>query len=342
VLADRFDRRNLLVGVHAGQALLTLWMAERAAAGDLASLQLLVVARSLLSGLDWPARSGAIRRLVSEEDLLTAHAMGGAVWSSMYAFGMAMGGLVSAYGIPQALLVDAFSFVFGALLLTTLPPMPTRGAGSLGEAARKAFSDLAEAARLASRSSGLLLAVASKTPMSLAGGAGVVVLNLVADATAFAGSGAASLGLLQAFRGIGTGVGPLLVERIVASGARLDRVWAAVVGLGFAGIAAMALLSGPWWALLAAALVWGVGTGSNWMISSAELQRRAPDAAIGRLSGLDMLMAELAFALSALAGGATIEAIGSWPAGAALAVGAGAAAWLGIQAAARRLQSSGA
>lgn len=330
VLADRFDRRNLLIGVHIGQALLTLWMAERAVAADIPSLQALVVARSLLSGLDHPARSGAIRRLVREDDLLTAHALGGAMWSSMFAFGMALGGFVSSFGVPLALVVDAGTFVVATALLLTLPRMPTHGTGSFGEAARRALADLTDAARLARADSNLLRAVCSKTPLGLAGGAGVVLLNLVADATPFAGTGAATLGLLQAVRGIGTGVGPLVAERLVARGGTLLTVWRAVVGVALAGIGATAVAVAPV-ALLVAVFVWGCGTGANWMISSAELQRRAPDAAIGRLSGLDLLAAELSFACSALAGGALVEVFDAPSAAAAVALGMGAVAWAGVQ-----------
>lgn len=334
VLADRFDRRNLLVGVHVGQALITLGMVERAAAADIPSLQALVLLRSLLAGLDWPARSGALRRLVEPDDLIAVNAFGGATWSAMYAVGMALGGVVSSLGVPLALACDAASFGVAALLLVTLPAMPTRGEGSLLRALSRAAGDLREAARTAVADPFLLRAVASKTPLSVAGGAGVVLLNVLADGTAFAGSGAVSLGLLQAMRGIGTGVGPLVAEHLVGAGFRLERVWAAVVFVGFGGIAALACTA-QWGAMLAAAAIWGMGTGANWMLSSAELQRRSPDVLIGRLSGLDMLMAELAFGLSALAGGLAIEATGHPSAAAGMLIVAGMF-WAALQVATRR------
>lgn len=110
VLADRFDRRDLLVVVHVEQGVLTAVMAWRAMVGDLVSLQVLVLIRSLLAGLGWPARSGALRRLVAEEDLLLANAFSGATWSAMCALGMALGGLVSSFGVAPALARDAGTF----------------------------------------------------------------------------------------------------------------------------------------------------------------------------------------------------------------------------------------
>lgn len=332
ILADRFDRRNLLIGMHLAQAALTAAMAERAAHADIGALQILVLIRSLMSGLDWPARAGALRRVVAADDLVAANALSGATWSAMYAVGMALGGVVSTFGVPMALALDAGSFVVGALLLATLPPMPTRGGdgGGLGRALRRAGADLREAAALAWSDRALLRAVAAKTPVGLAGGAGVVMLNVVADGTGFAGSGALTLGLLQASRGIGTGVGPMVAERLAAGRTGLRRVWLGSAWIAYAGIAAMALAGAGWAALLAAAFVWGCGTGTNWVVSSAELQRRAPDAAIGRLSGLDMLLVELSFAGSAVVGGLAIEATGVAGTGAALGIGLGATAWVAL------------
>lgn len=341
VFADRFDRRNLLVGIHVAQLFLTLAMAAVAARGDLLALQALVVVRATVTGLDWPARSGALRRLVPEEELLAANALTGATWSAMYAIGMALGGVASTFGVPLALLIDAATFALAGGLLTTLPAMPTAGEGSLVAALRRATGDLVAAARLAVSRADLATAVAAKTPMALAGGAGVVMLNLIADRTAFAGSAAISLGLLQAARGIGTGLGPLAAERAIRRGASMDAVWALLIGCGLFGIAGVALSPPIAAVLLACAFVWGCGTGANWMLSSAELQRRAPDAAIGRLSGIDMLAVETSFAGSALLGGAVIEATGRPGMAAVIGVVLGAGGFLVLGAVRRRLPAPG-
>ncbi|MCB9687665.1 MAG: MFS transporter [Alphaproteobacteria bacterium] len=319
VLADRFDRRNLLVGIHLGQAALTGLMALLAARGELQALQLVVVVRSLMSGLDWPARAGATRRLVPPEDLLAASAFGGATWSAMYAIGMSLGGFVASYGAAFALAVDTSTFVAAAALLGTLPAMPTRAEGSLLRAARRSLADLREAAVLAWRAPDLLGAVTAKTPFGLAGGAAVVMLNVVSDQTAFLGTGAATLGVLQAVRGAGTGLGPLVAERLVRGGVSLGRVYGLVALAGFTGIACFGWVrTAP--LVVAAVFLWGAGTGANWMLSAAEVQRRAPDEAVGRLSGLDMLLVETSFGLSALVGGAVIE---RWRVGAAAAAAVG-------------------
>ena len=335
VLADRFDRRNLLVAVHVAQMFATLAMAERALAGDVPGLQVLVVLRSLAGGLDWPARAGALRRVVSADDLLAANALCGASWSAMFALGMALGGLVASFGAPLALALDSATFAVAAILLATLPRMPTRATSGLGEALARAGSDLREAVALARSDPDLLRAVAAKTPMAAAAGAGVVLLNLIADRASFAGTGALSLGLLQAMRGVGTGLGPLLVARFVPRGPGLLAAWRLASWVALAAIALLPVVEAGW-ALLLAAFVWGVGTGTNWMLSSAEIQRRAPDAAIGRLSGLDLLSVELAFGGSALLGGLVVEALGVPGSAAVVGVLLGLALWVAVEWAARR------
>jgi MFS family permease len=332
VLADRFDRRNLLIGMHIAQTLLTALMVERAIAGDVPALQVLVWCRSTIGGLDWPARAGAIRRLVPQEDALAAHALGGATWSAMYAVGMGLGGLLATVGVPFALALDAGTFLLGAALIATLPAMPTRGTGdvTLSRAVQAARADLSEAARMAWADPALLRAVCSKTPLALAGGAGVVLLNLIARDVPFAGATATTLGALQAARGVGTGVGPLIAARLGGSLA----VWQASAWVSFAAIALL-ILPLPGTILLAVTFVWGCGTGANWMMSSASLQQQAPDATLGRLSGLDMLLVESSFAASAVLAGLLVEQIDDRSATVWVGVALGVASWLAVRAATR-------
>jgi MFS family permease len=340
VLADRFDRRNVLITVHVIQALLTAVMAQRALARDVFALQALVFIRSVVAGMDWPARNGAIRRLVVEQDRLAANALGGASWSAMYAVGMALGGFVTTLGVPVALTIDAVTFAFAALLLTTLPALPTRGAeAGFRGALAKARDDFVEGTRIARSSVDRFRAVASKTPLALVSGAGVVLLNVFAQRSAFAGSPALTLGILQATRGIGTGLGPLLAAYAIERGFRLQHARRVAGVFGIVGLAMLGLSSGSWWCLLPVWL-WGMGVGSNWMISSAELQRHSDDEAIGRLSGLDLLSVETSFALSALAGAWAIESTGMPGSAAAVGAALGAlgflAVFLGVRGVARR------
>jgi hypothetical protein len=178
-------------------------------------------------------------------------------------------------------------------------------------------------------------AVLAKTPPALAGGGAWVLLNLVADEKAFVGSGALTLGLLQCVRGIGTGVGPMLSAWMIRSRVSEQSAGQIAHWTAYGGIALFAV-SGHWAPLTFAALAWGAGVGSNWVMSSAAIQRLSPDAFIGRLSALDWLSFTVGMCAAALGGAALVEQTGSHAAAAWLGLALGVSAWATLQWVVRR------
>jgi len=146
-----------------------------------------------------------------------------------------------------------------------------------------------------------------KTPIALAGGAAWLSLNLLAAAQQPFGSAALGLGILQAARGIGTGVGPQLATWSVRRGWSESRVAAFADATAFAGMAAFVLVRSPW-ALLLAALAWGSGSGANWVMSSSAMQKLGPREYLGRLFSIDELSVTVAMVASALLAAAAVEA----------------------------------
>ena len=66
-VADRFDRRTILLLTHIGQASLTVGMIL--CIDSLVLVQLLLVIRTSLSALDWPARTAAVAQLAGKVGL---------------------------------------------------------------------------------------------------------------------------------------------------------------------------------------------------------------------------------------------------------------------------------
>jgi MFS family permease len=320
-VADRVDRRRLLIGANLVETALTLLMAGAALRGSLAAVQALVLVRSAVSAFVVPAETAALRRVVEPEELVEANTLLSTTWSVTYVLGLAAGGALAALGPALAIALDAASFAIAAILLLPLPAMrpeaiaPTEGAAILAAVPQ----DLAAAFRHAQARPALLRAVLAKAPVALAGGGGFILANLVANRSAPFGSAALSLGLLQAVRGAGTGAGPMLAGVLLRRGRSAAGLGVGAITLTFAAIAAFAL-AGPGLALLAFALLWGMGSGANWVLSSAELQRLAPDALVGRLAAIDDLGATVGLVLGGLAGGALAEATGS----------VAPAAWIGL------------
>jgi hypothetical protein len=309
-LVDGLDRRRVLVVADVSASAITIAMTVAALLHCITAIPLLLLVRSAIAALVPPAESAAVRRLVSEHELLTANSLLAATWSVAFVAGMALGGAAALLGPALALALDAASFAIAALVHATLPAMPAPAARrSLAAIVRATPADTAAALAVAGRDRALLAAVLGKAPVGLAGGAAWVSLNLIGDVAHPFGAAALSFGILQAIRGAGTGIGPAVAARLSRAGARERDLQAAAIGLCLAGIAALATSRAPL-PLAIVCLTWGCGTGANWVLAHAALQRHASDAVIGRLSAFDELLVTLAMVVSAFAGAAAVTAFG--------------------------------
>ena len=339
-LADRFDRRVVLVRVSLLLGVVTVAMTVAAALGSLAVLQLLLVVRSAMTAFFTPAERAALPRVVERSELLLAGAIDAGSWSVVFSLGMALGGALSALGPVLALAIDAATFGVSALLLSRLPAMPPqRSEATEAEPRRRMAREIADAIRYLRPRPALRRAVLAKGPIALAGGAAWLALALRADALLGAALG---FGLLNAIRGIGTGIGPALVAWRLRGGARRGPVWSTIYLAALVGMVAFAAADGLVLALVAV-VVWGIGSGGNWVVSSERIAALGPDAFMARLGALDHV--------SMIAGQTIgVVALALWVgAGASLFAGvtilallaAAAWAWLSVDAGATGLEPDG-
>lgn len=294
VLADRRDRRAVMIGAHVVRAALTLGMAGAAYAGSVALVQGLLLLRVTVGAFFRPAERAALPRLVAPDEVVQANRLDALTWSVLFTGGVALGGVLAAFvGPVVALLIDAGTFVLGAAVLRGLPSLPPSG-----PVEPRRGLDVAGGWRAARRQPALLRATLAKGPVLIASGGGWVTLNLAALSVDAGIDGALLLGLLQAARGLGTGVGPLFAPAD-ADGRRGDP-------LTIAGAAAFALLTLwtswlPLWLLVG--FLWGVGSGNSWVWTTSTVQRLGDDAVMGRLNALDLVAQTVGSSLGALAGG---------------------------------------
>ncbi len=288
-VADRLDRRTLMVGAHLLRGVVTLGMVAAAWAGHLLALQALLFLRVVVGAFHMPAARAALARVVEPEELADANAFDAITWSVLFAVGVALGGLVSAFvGPVPALVIDALSFFVAARLLRGLPSLRAEGAAARGS--------LLPAWRYASDRRDLLRAVLAKTPVAVAIGGGWVALNLLG----YALSGALAIGALHFARAVGCGVGSWLLRRLRIEGPRLDAI-------AFLGVLGFAFGQDLVWLVLSA-FAWGVGSGANWVWTSTAMQRLTPDALRGRVGAIDVLLSTAGMAAGALAAGAAADA----------------------------------
>jgi predicted MFS family arabinose efflux permease len=306
VLADRLDRRKLMIVCDLARALIcvafllvgrdTLWLA----------FVLLPALATFAAPFD-PALSAATPNVVDPDDLPAANALNGSLWGTMLAVGAGLGGVISAvFGADTAFLVDAGSFLVSAALLASIrrrfaesEPGHREHPGAI-EATRETW-------RFARRDHRVLSLLAVKFGFGAA--AGLLALIPVMALDVFE-AGNVGFGILMAARGVGALIGPFLGHRIAGPGHR--RLFPAIgLSLAVFGLAYMALGAAPSLALAAVTIcVAHLGGGSQWMLSTYGLQVLVPDHIRGRIFGFDYMLITLSLSVSAVIASAVSDRIG--------------------------------
>jgi predicted MFS family arabinose efflux permease len=118
ILADRLDRRHLMIACDLARAVICLCFLF---ARSSETFWLIFVLLPLLSAFGVafdPAVQAAAPNLVEPDDLPAANSLLGSAWGTMLAVGAALGGVVVAtLGNDAAFVIDAASFVLSAALL---------------------------------------------------------------------------------------------------------------------------------------------------------------------------------------------------------------------------------
>jgi MFS family permease len=304
MLADRFDRRLLLVGsdlarVPVALAFLlarepdTLWIA-------FVAVVLLAVAAAVFE----PTSSASLPNLVDDEDLPTANVLVGSAWGTMLAVGAGLGGIVAAtLGRDAAFVTNAASFAISAWLILGIR-RPLRAPRESDDASVVA-GGIGAAITFARSTHQVAAFLLSKTSFGV--GTGVIALYAVFGRDVF-GAGDAGIGVLFAARGLGALVGPFVARAVMGTDDRgLVRGIAVSFGLAAGGYLVFPLSPALW---VAAACVFAAhcGGGAQWTLSTLGLQRATPDGIRGRVFSLDYGLVTLTIAVSTLAAGVLADA----------------------------------
>lgn len=136
-LADRFDRRKLLIVTHAGQTLAAVGLAVLAALGlaDVWTILALSLVLGVGRAINNPTLQAILPALVGMRDLAPAFSLQSVTFNLARAIGPVLGAtLVAVAGPAAAFTVNAFTFALFAVLLLTIPldAQPQRGPGASG------------------------------------------------------------------------------------------------------------------------------------------------------------------------------------------------------------------
>ncbi|WP_019136106.1 MFS transporter [Cellulomonas massiliensis] len=325
VIADRVDRRRLLMATQAAQGVLAAALGVLVLLGHAQLWQVYVFAGLLgvVSALDAPVRQTFVAQLVPAARLSNAVGLNSASFNAARLVGPGVAGLLIAWvGTGWVFVINAVSFAatIGALLamrVSELQPMPS---------APRAKGQLRAGVRYVRRRSDILLIMVVVGVVSTFG-LNFQLTSAMMARTEF-GRGAGEYGVLGSVLAIGSLAGALLAARRERPRVRL------VIGSAFAfGLATGAMALMPSYLTYALASI-PVGLASLTMMTAANatIQMSTDPAMRGRVMALYMMVFQGATPVGSPVVGWIGEAFGArWAIGigsiTALLVAAGAALW---------------
>jgi MFS family permease len=298
VLADRLDRRVVLVASDLARAVLTLGLIF---VRDLIFLYVLVFLMGLARTIFNPTIRAAFPSVVGG-DLTRANALISGTFSVSETVGPALGGLlVATIGVNAAFVLDSVTYLISAAFLFRVPlPRPRRGDdGNFARELKAGFTYLAGA----------------RMPLAIVVGAFLTMLtiNTTIPAEVFLAketfdAGSAGYGLLVGLWGGGMVLGSAL---IAALGDRVNLVPLYFFGIFTSALALVGTSFSPTFILaLGALIIAGVANSVDDVAANTILQKQVPDALLGRVFAVRFLGFSAGDVLAFLVGGMIVDAAG--------------------------------
>lgn len=305
VVADRFDRKRIMIGADLARVVPALGLLVAAAWGSAWLAYLCVALLSAMAAFFQPVTSAVLPNIVAKEDLPTAQNAMGSVWGAMLFVGAALGGIAAAtLGRNASFALNALTFVVSALLLVGTRVAFSTGAPTGGAGVLRNVGEVWSFVRPRKLSRAMLT---TKTGVGV--GNGIAGLLPVYAITVF-GTGDEGIGILFAARGLGAFLGPYIGRAIAGDDGRRQVLVIGSSIVSYAIAYASLPLTRSIWVASAAVVLAHMGGGAQWVLSTYALQLTTPDILRGRVMSFDFGLATLAVGLSALLAGGLAEAFG--------------------------------
>ncbi|MFN2223533.1 MAG: MFS transporter [Chloroflexota bacterium] len=312
VAADRYNRKHLLILADLGRAVVVTGFLLVREPGQVWLLYALTAIQLALSGLFFPARNAILPDIVSRRELGAANALSSATWSVMLAFGAALGGLVAGqWGAQPAFIIDSLTFLFSAALISRIVYQHDSSLSS-DRSVASAIRQYVDGLRYLARHKDTLAIALHKGAFGLAvaGGFQVVQVAVAEQKFVYGQGGGTGLGLIYAFMGIGTGLGPIIARRFTGD---RDRPLRIAIGISYLIAAIGLVLMAPLYGFglfLITTILRGVGGGIGWVFATQLLLHKLPDRVRGRVFATEFALFTLMNAAGAAAGGWALDNTG--------------------------------
>lgn len=316
VAADRYDKRKLLIATDLVRVVVVLGFLLVREPSHVPFLYALTFVQLTMHGIFFPTRNAMLPEIVSPRELGAANAVTSATWSVMLATGAAVGGLVSgSFGVYPAFIIDSLTFLLSAFFIARVKSRSRLPAEGAHPTAGKALENYVEGLRYLASRGDVLAIVLNKAALTLfvAGAYEVVQVSLAREVYVIGKSGGISLGLLYAFIGLGSGLGPILVRSLTGDENRPMRISIGLSYLAMAGgLSLLSALPSFGWALIGA-MIRAMGGGTIWVFSTQLLFVAVPHEVRGRVFATEYALLTLAMAGSAALGGLALDRAGLRP-----------------------------
>ncbi len=293
ILADRFNRRRLMIISDLLRAVVVLGFLVVDEPSEVILIYLLTAAQVVLGSVFQPAKSASVPNIVKREHLVTANTIMAATWSVLLAIGAAAGGFAVEYlGLEAVFIMDSLSYVVSAwFIYRTVIPQFTY-VSSETSLLRSAHQEVVDGLRHIRRHPAIRRMATTKAVWAMGGGALVFMLALLGESVN-PGAASVSIGILFAARGVGTGIGPMVVRAWF----RDERTWPPVIGTCIMLTGVGYIVAGWMAAVFTASFIVAIPVmlahtagGANWVFSTVMLQQRVVDQYRGRVFATEWLL----------------------------------------------------
>ena len=321
VIADRVDRRRMLIATSAIIAGLLALLAVLDGSGVVAVWHVLAIAAAiaLMVGLDFPSRQAFFPSLIERKYMMSAVALNSMLWQGSRMFLPALGGAVIAFTDTWVVFAaGAVGFIAMARVMASFAPRPADVPLAVGHSGRQFMDGIRFIASRRTFSVLILLTYAATF-------FGISYVQLMPAFAKLLGASEAGYGFLLSATGVGAVTGTLIVAPLQGS-PRLGRLLLAAPMGGASALIAfnlcVALLPGQsvgYVLALGCAMLAAMCMSMYFVTSMTLMQLAVPDALRGRVMGIY----SICFSLIPLGGllGGVVAAATSPPFAAALNAG---------------------
>lgn len=301
LVVDRFNRRRVMIGADLIRAVLVLGFLLVDEASEVWLIYLFTVLQVVVGSVFRPAQNSSVPNITAANELMTANALMATTWSTLLAFGAALGGFATEFlGLKAVFILDSLTYLVSAWFIwRTVIPQDTDSSRNRGGLVRTAARDVVAGWRHMVEVPEIGRMALAKAAWAIAGGGLVFLLALLGEALRPEAASVA-IGILFAARGLGTGIGPIIARSM----AKDRNHWPVILGacISVSGLCYLTIGFLPWTYWMVALIIVGHATsGANWVLSNVLLQERTEDRWRGRVFATEWLAVMVADTVAILA-----------------------------------------